>query len=65
MELTEEQRKQVISGIKDVCDQIYSVFASLMKDPNDVYDLKGIKAVLDMFKNTCEDIDEEIIKKLS
>ena len=65
MELTEEQRKQVIDGIKDVCDQIYNVFASLMKDPDDVYDLKGIKTVLDVFKSTCESIDEEIIKKLS
>lgn len=65
MELTKEQKEQVISGIKDVVDTIYGVFANLMKDPNDVYDLAGIKKVLDLFKDTCENIDEKIIEKLS
>ena len=65
MELTKEQKEQVISGIKDVVDTIYGIFANLMKHPDDVYDLQGIKKVLDLFKDTCENIDEEIIKKLS
>lgn len=64
MEITKEQREQVVSAIKDLVDTLYGVFANLMKDPNDVYDLQGIKKVLDLFKDTCESIDEETIKKL-
>lgn len=60
--MNNEDKKIATETISFIVDTIYDIFKGLMKDENDVYDLKGIRKVLDMFLATCENIEDEILK---
>ena len=60
--MNKEEKKIATETIGFIVDTIYDIFKGLMRDPNDVYDLQGIRKVLDMFLATCENIEDEILK---
>ena len=59
-----KDKEEFKETLKFIVETIYDTFANLMKDPNDVYDLKGIRNVFDIFLATCEKITDELYDKL-
>lgn len=60
--MNKEEEKTATETISIIVENIYDIFKSLMKNEDDVYDLKGIRNVLDMFLATCEKIEDIILE---
>lgn len=59
-----KDKEELKETLRLIVETIYDTFVGLMKDPNDVYDLKGIRNVFDILLATCDQITDKLYDEL-